>query len=67
MVDIMYDTTFDKEDVLEGTITVSSHNIFLQEKFGWTQGVSTMTDVKEKNRSIPSSGHATLLLSATQA
>ena len=65
MVDIMYDATFDTEDTLVGTITVSSNNAFLENKFGWVQGASTIADVKIKNHVMKASSGRCPMLSQT--
>ena len=42
MVDIMYETRFDGGDVLGGTFELKVANSFLESKFGWVAGSSTM-------------------------
>ena len=65
MLDIMYDCPFDKVDALTGTFTVSANNTFLEDKFQWSQGVSTMTDVTARNKEMKTSSGRCPMLSAS--
>jgi hypothetical protein len=50
-----YDTSFDEDDVLHGAFTVSIGNNFLENKFDWTSGESSMDDVMETNKRLKAS------------
>ena len=50
-----YDAAFDKEDILHGKIEVSVGNTFLENKFSWSSGASSMADVKVANLKLKAS------------
>ena len=52
MVDVMYDTRLDSDDVMTGRFSVSVNNDFLTSKYGWVKGSSDMAEVTRKNGEV---------------